>query len=359
MNKFEYMVQYGYEQLCFFQDKSTGLKAIICIHNTVLGPALGGTRFYGYNDEEQAAEDVLRLARGMTYKSAMAGLNLGGGKAVILGDPNVLRKDCTKAEAFWRTFGRFIEGLGGRYITAEDVGTTTQDMLYINMETDYVVGLTGRSGDPSPYTALGTYKAMQACCKHVYGSDSLNGKTVAVQGIGSVGYELCKLLHKEGAKLIVSNRSPEKAERAVNEFGAVKIDIDKISSVQCDIFAPCALGAVINDETIKNLKCKIVCGAANNVLKDAQAHGKALFDKGIAYAPDYVANAGGLINVSFELANGGYNETASVEKINKIYDRISEILHKSKQTKQPTNKIADQMAETRIAAVKETKSILI
>lgn len=356
-NKFKYMEEYDYEQLCYFQDKATGLKAIVCVHSTVLGPALGGTRFWHYIDEDQAAEDVLRLARGMTYKSAMAGLNLGGGKAVILGDPKQLQKDSAKAEAFWRTFGRFIKGLGGRYITAEDVGTTTKDMVYINMETDCVVGLPGKSGDPSPYTALGVYKAMQACCEHVYGSASLKGKTVAVQGVGNVGYELCKLLHKDGAKLIVSNVSPEKAERAVKEFGATKVEVDKIYSVQCDIFAPCALGAVINDETLGKLKCKIVCGAANNVLMDA-SHGKTLFDKGITYAPDYVTNAGGLINVSLELAHGGYNETASVEQINIIYDRILEILHTSKQTKQPTNKIADQMAEARIEAIRRTKSIL-
>lgn len=359
MNKFEYMEKHGHEQLCFFQDKATGLKAITAIHNTSLGPALGGTRIWNYDNEDQAIEDALRLSRGMTYKSAASGLNLGGGKTVIWGDVNKLRENSVKNEAFWRTFGRFIESLGGRYITAEDVGTTTQDMKFINMETDYVSGLPNKSGDPSPYTALGVLKAMQACCEHVYGSASLSGKTVAVQGVGSVGYEFCKLLHKEGAKLIVANRSHKKADQAVKEFGAVKVDTDKIYSIACDIFAPCALGAVINDETIPQLKCKIVCGAANNVLKDPAAHGKALFDKGIAYAPDYVANAGGLINVSLELSPNGYNESEALRLIELIHDRVLEILRISMETKQPTHLIADQMAEERISAIQLSKAFYI
>lgn len=357
MNKFEYMEKYGYEQLSFFQDSATGLRAITCIHSTVLGPALGGSRFYPYKNEDDAVLDALRLARGMTYKSAVSGLNLGGGKTVIIGDPKVLQNDSVKAEAFWRTLGRFIQGLNGRYITAEDVGTTTDDMAYINAETNYVAGLLGRSGNPSPWTALGVYKAIQACCKHVYGSDSVSGKTVAVQGLGGVGYSLCELLHKNGAKLVISNISQEKIEKAVKEFGATKVDAEKIYAADCDIFAPCALGAVINDETIPSFKCKIICGAANNVLKEPAVHGKALFDKGITYAPDYVANAGGIINVSTEIADGGYNETVSRNGINRIYDRVSSILRISKETKRPTHLIADELAEARIEAVRKTKSI--
>jgi leucine dehydrogenase len=292
MDKFGYMEKYNFEEICFFHDKNTGLKAITCIHNTVLGPALGGSRFWNYNDEEEAVEDALRLARGMTYKSSMAGLELGGGKSVIIGDVKELRKDPVRTEAFWRTFGRYLEGLNGRYITAEDVGTTTQDMVYINMETEHVVGLPGRSGNPAPYTALGIFKSILACCNHVYGSDDVKGKTIAVQGIGNVGYLLCEHLHKAGAKLIVTDIDDEKANRAVKEFAAAKVGMDKIYSVDCDIYAPCALGASVNDETIPQFKCKIICGAANNVLKEPSVHGKALQDKGILYAPDYVVNAG-------------------------------------------------------------------
>ena len=359
MDKFGYMEKYGYEQLVFFHDKSTGLKAITCIHNTAVGPALGGTRILPYDDEEAAAEDVLRLAKGMTYKCSMAGLSLGGGKSVIIGNVEELEKNSVKAEAFWRTFGRYVESLNGRYITAQDVGTTAQHMIYINMETNHVVGLPGRSGNPSPYTALGVFKAMEACCKHVYGSDSVEGKTVAVQGVGSVGYELCKYLHKHGAKLVISGISEGKINRAVNDFGASKVPADKIYSVDCDIYSPNALGATINDETIPQLKCKIICGGANNVLKDAPIHGKALQERGIVYAPDYVTNAGGAINVSFELAEGGYNEAASIRAIEQIYGRVFEILETSKETGRPTWQIADEMAEKRIEAVKALKGIYL
>jgi len=359
MDKFGYMEKFGYEQLCLFHDKYTGLKAITCIHNTVLGPSLGGTRFWNnYENEEAAIQDALRLARGMTYKSALAGLALGGGKSVIIGDPAVLRKDPTKREAFWRAFGRYIEGLNGRYITAEDVGTTTQDMVYVSMETRNVVGLPGRSGDPSPYTALGTFKSMQACCNHVYGSDSLKGKTVALQGAGNVGYHLCELLHKDGASLIVSDVNKEAVARVVREFGAKEVGVDDIYGADCDVYAPCALGATVNSKTIPQFKCKIVCGAANNVLEDAPVHGKALQDKGITYAPDYLANAGGVINVFYELADGGYNEEASRRDIGRIYTRMSEVLQISKDSGQLAYQVADRLAEERIEAVRNIRSIL-
>ncbi|MCL2170842.1 MAG: leucine dehydrogenase [Defluviitaleaceae bacterium] len=358
MDKFGYMEKYGYEQLCFFHDKSTGLKAITCIHNTVLGPALGGSRFWNYADEEDAVLDVLRLARGMTYKSALAGLALGGGKSVIIGDAKELAKDGIRSEAFWRAFGRYLEGLNGRYITAEDVNTTTQDMVFVNMETNNVVGLPGKSGNPSPYTAWGVFKSIQACCKHVYGSaDALSGKTVAVQGVGNVGYYLCKYLHEHGAKLIVTDISPERVAVCVKEFGAVAVGLDEIYDADCEIYAPCALGASVNPDTIPRLKCKIICGGANNVLKDAPTDGAALLAKGIVYAPDYVANAGGVINVSYELSEGGYNEEASMRHIELIYDRILEILAMSDRDKIPTHECADRMAEARIEAVQKIKSI--
>ncbi|MCL2570976.1 MAG: leucine dehydrogenase [Defluviitaleaceae bacterium] len=358
MEKFKYMEEYGFEQLCFFQDKGTGLKAITCIHNTVLGPSLGGTRFWNYKTEDEAVEDVLRLARGMTYKSALAGLPLGGGKSVIIGDASVLKKDPIRREAFWRAFGRYIEGLSGRYITAEDVGTSTQDMVYVNMETNHVVGLPGRSGDPSPFTALGTYKSMLACAKHVFGEADLKGKTVAVQGVGNVGYYLCELLHKDGANIIISDVSEERIQKCVKEFGVKVVGVNDIYSVDCDIYAPCALGATINDDTIPVLKCKIVCGGANNQLRDAHVHGNALKNRGIVYAPDFLTNAGGVINVSYELAEGGYNKEASLRDIDRIYRRMRDILRISEETGELTFQTADKMAEERIEAVRNIKSIL-
>jgi len=358
MDKLKYMEEYGYEQLCFFHDKYTGLKAIVCIHNTVLGPALGGTRFWNYATEDEAAEDVLRLARGMTYKSALAGLALGGGKAVIIGDPVELRKDPTRHEAFWRAFGRYVNGLSGRYITAEDVGTTTQDMVYVNMETNNVVGLPGRSGDPSPYTALGVFKSMQACCSHVYGDKSLKGKVVSIQGVGNVGGHLVELLHNAGAKLLIADVNKERVDELVAKFGATAVAPDDIYDQQCDIYAPTALGATVNDETIPKLKCKIVCGGANNVLKNPPVHGKALKERQIVYAPDYLANAGGVINVSYEKAEGGYNEEAALRDIDRIYDRMKDILRISDETGKFTFETADEMAEARIEAVRNISSIM-
>lgn len=357
MNKFDYMEKYGYEQLCFFHDKNTGLKAITCIHNTALGPALGGSRFWNYATEEEAVEDVLRLARGMSYKNACAGLDLGGGKTVIIGDAKELRKDSVKSEAFWRAFGRYLEGLNGRYITAEDVNTTTQDMVYISKETKNVAGLPGKSGNPSPFTALGTFRAIEACCQFVYGDKSVEGKTVAVQGLGNVGYGVCEYLHKGGAKLIVTDIDEEKMDKAVKELGATKVAMADIFSQDCDIYAPCALGATVNDETIPTFKCKIICGCANNVLKDAPVHGKALKERDIVYAPDYVANAGGVINVAYEVAEGGYDEAASTRDVNRIYDRVLEILNMSKETGKLTFELADKMAEDRMNAIAKTKAI--
>ena len=356
-NKFEYMEKYGFEQMCFFQDKDTGLKAISAIHNTVLGPALGGTRFWMYTNEDEAIEDALRLARGMTYKSSLAGLALGGGKSVIIGDAKALRKDPVRREAFWRAFGRYLEGLNGRYITAEDVGTTTQDMVFVNMETNHVVGLPGRSGDPSPYTARGVFKSILGSARHLWGSDDISGKTVAVQGLGNVGYHLCKLLHEAGAKLIVSDISQERIDAVVNEFKATVVAPEDIYGVECDIYAPCALGATVNDQTIPQFKAKLICGGANNVLHRPAIHGKALQERGIIYAPDYLANAGGVINVSYERAEGGYNEEAALRDIDYIGNRMFDLLNVAKDSGRLTHEVADQMAEERIAAIRAIKGI--
>ncbi|BBP90595.1 leucine dehydrogenase [Bacillus safensis] len=309
MELFKYMERYDYEQLVFCQDEQSGLKAIIAIHDTTLGPALGGTRMWTYENEEAAIEDALRLARGMTYKNAAAGLNLGGGKTVIIGDP---RKD--KNEEMFRAFGRYIQGLNGRYITAEDVGTTVEDMDLIHEETDFVTGISpafGSSGNPSPVTAYGVYKGMKAAAKAAFGTDSLEGKTIAVQGVGNVAYNLCKHLHEEGAQLIVTDINKDSVKRAVEDFGAKAVDPDDIYDQACDIYAPCALGATINDVTIPKLKAKVIAGAANNQLRETH-HGDLIHEMGIVYAPDYVINAGGVINVADELY--GYNADRAMKK---------------------------------------------
>ncbi len=351
MEIFKYMETYDYEQLVFCQDKTSGLKAIIAIHDTTLGPALGGTRMWNYATEEEAIEDALRLAKGMTYKNAAAGLNLGGGKTVIIGDP---LKD--KNEEMFRAFGRFIQGLNGRYITAEDVGTTVADMDIIHEETNYVTGISeafGSSGNPSPVTAYGVYVGMKAAAKEAFGSNSLEGKTVAVQGVGNVAYTLCDYLHKEGAKLIVADINQTSVDRAVNAFGAVQVGVDEIYSQDADIFAPCALGAIINDDTIPQLKAKVIAGSANNQLKDTK-HGDIIHEMGIAYAPDYVINSGGVINVADELY--GYNQDRAMKRVSGIYDTIEKIFAISKRDEIPTYVAADRLAEERIARIGKSRS---
>ncbi|PLS15322.1 leucine dehydrogenase [Bacillus sp. M6-12] len=351
MEIFKNLEQYDYEQIVFCQDKQSGLKAIIAIHDTTLGPALGGTRMWTYASEEAAIEDALRLSRGMTYKNAAAGLNLGGGKTVIIGDP---RKD--KNEEMFRAFGRYIQGLNGRYITAEDVGTTVADMDLIHEETDYVTGISpafGSSGNPSPVTAFGVYRGMKAAAKEAFGTDSLEGKVVAVQGVGNVAYNLCRHLHEEGAKLIVTDINKESVQRAVEEFGAKAVDPDEIYGVECDIYAPCALGAVINDETIPQIKAKVIAGAANNQLKDTK-HGDIIHELGIVYAPDYVINAGGVINVADELY--GYNSERALKKVEGVYNNIEKVISIAKRDGIPTYKAADRMAEERIERMRNSRS---
>ena len=284
---FKTLEKTDHEQVVFCQDKATGLKAIIAVHNTVLGPGLGGTRMWSYATEAEAVTDALRLSRGMTYKASVAGLNLGGAKAVIIGDANT-----QKSEALMRKFGRFVENLNGKYITAEDVGTTTRDMEYVAMETKHVVGLPeimGGGGDPSPVTAYGTYMGMKAAAKRAYGSDSLNGKTIAVQGIGKVGMHLCEYIYQEGGKLYVTDINQEALDYAVINYGAIAVSMDEIFDLDMDIFAPCAMGAVINDDTIDRLKCSVVAGAANNQLKDEVKHYVEIFD-GFARIRDLVAS---------------------------------------------------------------------
>ena len=343
MKLFDTIADMGHEQLVLCQDSASGYRGIVAIHSTVLGPALGGTRFWQYTSDEEAIVDALRLARGMTYKNAVAGLNLGGGKSVIIGNNKT-----TDREMIFRAHGRFVESLGGRYITAEDVGTSTADMDYVHMETNYVSGLAGRSGDPSPVTAHGVFRAIQASAKEHWGSDDLGARTIAIQGCGHVGYYLAKELHTAGAKLVVTDIDGERVKRVVTEFGARPVGSEEIYGVQADIFAPCALGAIINDKTIPQLKVEIVAGAANNVLLD-ERHGDALEKRSIMYAPDYVANAGGVINVYGELA--GWTSARSFRKADEIYDTILKVFAIAKTENIPTYLAADRLAEQRIKAV--------
>ncbi len=343
---FEKLAEYRYEQLVFCHDKATGLRAIIAIHDTTLGPALGGCRMYPYMSEEDAIVDVLRLARGMTYKAAASGLNLGGGKSVIMGNPE------DKSEELLRSFGRYIETLGGRYIVAEDVGTSTEDMEHIRIETSHVVGVDvthGGSGDPAPFTALGVVEGMRACAEEVFGSPSLEGRTVAVQGLGNVGSNLCQLLHhREGSNLIVTDIDRRAVEVMVKTFGAKPVEPDEILFLPCDILAPCALGAVVNGISLPNFRCSIIAGSANNILLEAR-HGEALAERGILYAPDYVINAGGLINVADELE--GYDQTRATKRVARIYDSVKKIIAIAKRDGVPTNVAADTLALERIDAI--------
>lgn len=341
-----------HEQVVFCNDNATGLKAIIAIHNTVLGPSLGGTRMWAYNNEMEALTDVLRLSRGMTYKSSVAGLNLGGGKAVIIGDSKTM-----KNEALMRRFGKFVNSLSGKYITAEDVGVSTRDMEYIKMETDFVSGLPvnmGGSGDPSPVTAYGVYLSMKASAKEKWGNDGLSGKKVVVQGIGHVGESLVKHLVKEGAIVSIFDINEERLKAVAAETGAKVItDANGIYDMDMDIYAPCALGATVNTDTLSRLKCSIICGAANNQLADENIHGKMVIEKGILYAPDFVVNAGGIINVYYELE--GYNRERALAHAEKIYDTTLNIFKISKEQNIPTYMAANRLAEKRIADIAKIK----
>ena len=353
MRVFASMEERNHEQVIFINHPESGLKGIIAIHSTILGPALGGTRMWQYENEEAALQDVLRLSRGMTYKASAAGLNLGGGKAVIIGNPKT-----DKTEKLFRAFGRFIHGLSGRYITAEDVGTSVKDMEWVRMETDFVTGIDealGGSGDPSPVTAIGTYYGIKATAKKVWGSDSLAGKTVAVQGLGHVGYHLINHLQKEGANLIVADIDEAATKRVVDEFGVKAIGADEIYGVEADIFAPCALGAVVNDETIPKFRFKIIAGAANNQLAVEDKHGKALRDRGILYAPDYVINSGGLINVANELE--GYHRQRALNQAMGIYDILLQVFDIAEKENISTHAASNHLAEKRLQDVAAVRRI--
>lgn len=348
---FEQLATYHHEQLIFCHDAHSGLRAIIVIHDTTLGPALGGARMWPYETEEDAIQDALRLARGMTYKNAAAGLNLGGGKTVIIGDPN---KD--KSEELFRAYGRFVQGLNGRYITAQDVGTSVEDMDVIHEETDFVTGVSpafGSGGNPSPVTAYGVYQGMKAAAKVAFGNDDLSDKTVAVQGLGNVAFNLCRHLREEGANLVVTDIDEARTKRATEQFAAKSVAVDDIYDVDCDIFSPNALGAVMNDDTIPRLKCRVVAGAANNQLRE-ERHGKMLADRHILYAPDYVLNAGGVINVADELL--GYNRERALKKVEAIYEAILNVFAIAERDNIPSSQAADRMAEERIASVRRARN---
>ena len=343
-----------YEQVVYNHDPASGLKAIIAIHSTALGPALGGTRFYPYPSEEEALRDVLRLAKGMSYKAAAAGLDLGGGKAVIIGDPKRI-----KSEVLLRAHGRFVESLGGRYITAEDVGTFTSDMDVVGLETRFVTGKSvanGGAGDPSVMTALGVYKGMQAVAETLWKQHELAGRHVVVQGVGKVGYRLCRMLVEAGVRLTVADVDLDNVARAVNEFSADTIDPGKVHAVECDIFAPCAMGAVVNDDTLPELKCAAIAGSANNVLARPE-HGYALRELGILYAPDYVINAGGLINVADELQ--GYSVERARAKVEGIFGALRDIFHRAKAEGLPTSEAADRMAKDRMRDISRLRLIRV
>lgn len=346
-NVFAQVEAMGHEQVVFCNDLHTGLKAIIGIHNTTLGPALGGTRMWNYANEAEALKDALRLSRGMTFKNAIAGLNIGGGKAVIIGDS---RKD--KSEMLLRRYGKFVQGLNGRYITAEDVGMSTDDMDYVAQETDYATGIhesEGGSGDPSPFTALGTYMGMKAAAKKAYGSDSLNGKKVAVQGVGHVGQYIIDHLMKEGCEVYITDIYEDQIKAVTDKYPHIQVvKPEEIYDLDVDIYAPCALGATLNDDTLERLRCQIVAGCANNQLEDEQKHGDLCLRKGIVYAPDFLINAGGVINVYSEVA--GKSREWVQRRTEKLYDMTLEVLNRSYAEKKNVQQVAIEMAIQRIEA---------
>ena len=344
---FSRMEQSGHEQIALFSDPRTGLKGIVAIHDTTLGPSLGGLRMWPFKSDEEAIEDVLRLSQGMTYKAAISGLNLGGGKGVIIGDP---RKD--KSEGLFRSFGRFVQGLGGRYITAEDVGTTVSDMEMIRQETNWVAGIRsgGGGGDPSPFTAYGVYHGMKAACRRVFGSDSLEGRKIAVQGAGNVASYLVDHLVKENAKVVITDIYEEKVNDVIKEHpGVTAVEPDEIYDVECDVFSPAALGGSVNDMTIDRLNTRIVAGAANNQLKDEMQHAQGLKEREILYVPDYVINAGGLINVYVEL--DGYSEPRALGMTENIYNIVDAILEQAEKQNILTVVASNRLAEERLETI--------
>ena len=341
MNAMTEMSKFRHEKVLFVNNEKAGLKAIIAVHNTNLGPAIGGCRLFPYASYDDALFDVLRLSRGMSHKNAVAGLPHGGGKGVIIADPS------QKTEAMFEAFGEAVNNLGGDYITAEDVNTDCDDALIMMRKTKHICGLPMNSGDPSPFTARGVWQGVRATAKVALGRDDLEGLTIAVQGLGKVGYDLCRHLHESGAKLIIANRSNKAmAQKAAEEFGATIVSTDEIISQECDIFSPNAMGAILNPTTIPQLRCKAVAGGANNQILD-DASGLALKARGIFYAPDFVINGGGVINAAAEV-DGPYNKEAVLEKVDNIYNTIEHILTESKKTGEPEGVIATRFAESLI-----------
>ncbi len=350
---FDYMHQYAYEKVLLFQNEDVGLRAVLAIHSTILGPAAGGTRMWTYASDLDAIEDAMRLARGMTYKYAAAGVNLGGGKVVIIGDPKT-----QKSEMLFRALGRFINNLRGEYLTGEDVGTTLQDMEYIRMETPYVITLSQESGGAGPIggaTAFGVLQAMKACAEETWGSANLQGRKIVVQGLGAVGYPMVEMLVKENAEVTIADIDANKVAQVQKDFGVNAMDARDVFSVDADIYCPCALGGIVNDETLDQFRVKIICGSANNQLR-AERYGDELTRRGILYAPDYIANAGGTVFDTDRLW-GGVNTTRGMNKVAKIYERMKQVIEISKAQNIPTYRAADRMAEERIAQARAIKQI--
>ena len=343
----------GYERVVRAEEPEKGWCALVAVHDTTLGPALGGLRMWKYPNRDDALTDVLRLARGMTFKSAVARTGLGGGKSVLIGDSKT-----DKSDALLLWMGRVIESVGGRYITAEDVGTSMLDLDVIARETRHVTGRArevGGSGDPSPFTALGTFVSLQTCLAEVFGSSSAKGRRVAIQGLGHVGYWLAKHLAEAGAELVVTDLESLRVERVVREFKAKAVGQDAIFGIECDVFAPCALGAILNDRTIGELKARIVCGAANNQLAEDR-HGEALMKRGILYAPDYVVNAGGILNISVELSRSGYDEKRAEEKVRGIGRSLGDVLAHAKRRGIPTARAADEVAQSILQEARQART---
>jgi leucine dehydrogenase len=345
---FDKIQEYGCEEVAFFYDGNTGLNAIVVIHDTTLGPALGGTRLWEYPCEEEALIDALRLAQGMTRKAAISGVDAGGAKAVIIAKPE------QKTDAFLKAYGRFVDTFHGRFITGEDVGISIEDARIIGKETEYVLGISEDVGDPSPFTAHGVVSGMRACTREAFGTPSLTGLRIAIQGLGAVGYNLARILHQEGAELIATDIREEPTKKIAAELGAKVVAPEEIYSVECDVFAPCALGAILNDETIPQLRCRVVAGSANNQLQES-VHGDELQRRGILYAPDYAINAGGLISAYIDWKKSG--PEGIMKKVREIEARIEEVIAASKKTGEPTHTIADKIADERVQKQKKQKRV--
>jgi leucine dehydrogenase len=351
VNLFDTVTHMGHEQVLFCNGKDPDIKAIIAIHDTTLGPAMGATRLLPYPNEEAALKDALRLSRGMTYKAACANIPVGGGKAVIIAHPE------NKTEALFRAYGRFVESLNGRFITGQDMNLTPDDVRTISKETQYVVGVEERSGGPAPVTAWGVFLGIRAAVEFRLKTTELEGLKVAVQGLGNVGSNLCKNLHKHGVKLFVTDISKEKTEQAKELFGATVVQPEEIYSLDVDVLSPCAMGGILNDETIPQIQASIIAGAANNQLGQEQLHSQMLTAKGILYSPDYVINAGGLINVYNEMI--GYDEDRAFQQVNNIYDTLLEIFERSTKQEISTNDASKQLAEDRIKRARHLKTMAV